>query len=207
MQENRSVVDMENSLFRKKSLERISSPEQLNDYIKVSNPSVWLVIGAMIIIAVSFSIWAFNGNITSEISGTGVFKTNNKNNIDLVVCYVDANYASKISEGMPVRIYDKFKPMNAYINGKVTKISQTPVNQEDILHSYSSEYIADNLLESDYGVEVLVKLNKNLQNNYDWANNEIGNDDFIKLDGLCKVDIITESITPINFLFNGSKSK
>lgn len=198
---------MDNSLFRKKSLERISSPEQLNDYIKVSSPSVWLIISAMIIIAVAFSIWAFNGNITSEVSSTGVFQGSSQDNINSVVCYVDANYAPKISEGMTVRIYDKSKPMSAYINGKVTKISQTPVNQEDILHSYSSEYVADSILESDYGVGVFIKINKNSQNAYDWANNEVGNDDFIKLNGLCKVDIITESITPIDFLFNGSKSK
>ena len=36
-----------NDIFRKKSLERISSPEQLNDYIKVSNPSVWIIIIAI----------------------------------------------------------------------------------------------------------------------------------------------------------------
>ncbi len=198
---------MDNSLFRKKSLERISSPEQLNGYIKVSSPSVWLIISAMIIIAVAFSIWAFSGNITSEVSSTGVFQGSSEDNINSVVCYVDANYAPKISEGMTVRIYDKSKPMSAYVNGKVTKISQTPVNQEDILHSYSSEYVADSILESDYGVGVFIKINKNSQNAYDWANNEVGNDDFIKLNGLCKVDIITESITPIDFLFNGSKSK
>lgn len=28
------------SIFRKSSLERISSPEQLNDYIRVASPSV-----------------------------------------------------------------------------------------------------------------------------------------------------------------------
>ena len=89
---------MNDSLFRKKNLERISSPEQLNDYIKVSNPSVWLIIGAMFIIAIAFSVWAFSGNITSEVSGTGVFQGSFQDSIDSVVCYVDANYAQKISE-------------------------------------------------------------------------------------------------------------
>ena len=39
----------DNSIFRKKSLERVQSPEQLNDYIKVANPGVWLVLIAVII--------------------------------------------------------------------------------------------------------------------------------------------------------------
>ena len=41
---------MNNSIFRKKSLDRISSPEQLNDYIRVSTPSVWMVLFAIIIL-------------------------------------------------------------------------------------------------------------------------------------------------------------
>ena len=196
---------MNDSLFRKKNLERISSPEQLNDYIKVSNPSVWLIIGAMFIIAIAFSIWAFSGNITSEVSGTGVFQGSSQDSIDSVVCYVDVNYAQKISEGMPVRIYDKNKPMSAYVNGKVIKISQVPVKQEAILHSYSSEYVADSILEADYGVGVLIKVNKTSDGNYDWANNEVGDETFLKVDDLCKADIITESVAPIKFLFSESK--
>ena len=38
------------NLFRQKSLDRISSPEQLNDYIRVSTPSVWMVLIAIVIL-------------------------------------------------------------------------------------------------------------------------------------------------------------
>ncbi len=34
---------MEDPIFRKKSLDKLSSPEQLNDYIKVTNPGVWII--------------------------------------------------------------------------------------------------------------------------------------------------------------------
>ena len=37
-------------LFRKKSLQRMSSPEQLDDYIRVTTPSVWLILFALIIL-------------------------------------------------------------------------------------------------------------------------------------------------------------
>ena len=39
---------MNESIFRKKSLERISSPEEIDNYIKVTSPSMWLVMGAII---------------------------------------------------------------------------------------------------------------------------------------------------------------
>ena len=40
---------MDNKLFRKNSLERVSSPEQLNDYVKVSSPGIWIILAAVIV--------------------------------------------------------------------------------------------------------------------------------------------------------------
>lgn len=35
---------MKQELFRKKTLDHLSSPEQLTDYIRVSNPAMWMVL-------------------------------------------------------------------------------------------------------------------------------------------------------------------
>ena len=50
---------MASSIFREKSLKRISSPEQLNDYIKVSQPSVWIALAAAAAFVVAVLIWSF----------------------------------------------------------------------------------------------------------------------------------------------------
>ena len=52
------------SIFRQKSIDRISSPEQLHDYIKVSSPGAWLVLVAIIVFLVGALVWAVNGSIT-----------------------------------------------------------------------------------------------------------------------------------------------
>ena len=49
---------MDNQVFRKKSLEQISSPEQLNDYLRVTNPAVWLLLTAVILLLVGVLIWS-----------------------------------------------------------------------------------------------------------------------------------------------------
>ena len=51
------------SIFRQKSIDRISSPEQLHDYIKVSSPGAWLVLVAIIIFLVGALIWGVKGSI------------------------------------------------------------------------------------------------------------------------------------------------
>ena len=62
---------MENNLFRKSSLERISSPDQLNEYIKVVNPGVILLLIGFFVVAIAVAIWAFTGTIpdTTQVNG------------------------------------------------------------------------------------------------------------------------------------------
>ena len=41
---------MSEQIYREKSLERIASPEELNDYLHVTNPAVRLIMAAVIIL-------------------------------------------------------------------------------------------------------------------------------------------------------------
>ncbi len=50
-------------IFREKSIERVSSPEQLDDYIRVTTPSVWLILFATIILIVGALVWGVLGRI------------------------------------------------------------------------------------------------------------------------------------------------
>ncbi len=59
------------SVFRKKSLDRVSSPEQLNDYIRVTTPSVWLVLAALLVLLVGMLAWSVLGTVeVVEADGT-----------------------------------------------------------------------------------------------------------------------------------------
>ena len=57
---------MEKDIFRKNSLERLSSPEKLNEYIRVSRPSVWIILSAIIILTAALAFWACNSVITQD---------------------------------------------------------------------------------------------------------------------------------------------
>ena len=57
------------SVYRKASMERISSPEQLNDYLRVTNPSVWIVLAAVVLLLAGTLIWASLTYIGSSVSG------------------------------------------------------------------------------------------------------------------------------------------
>lgn len=50
-------------LFRSKSIQRVSSPEQLNDYIRVTTPSVWIVLIALVVLLAGMLAWSVLGRI------------------------------------------------------------------------------------------------------------------------------------------------
>lgn len=54
---------MKETVFRKASLDRISSPEQLNEYIRVTRPSVWVALGAIVAMLAGVIVWGVFGEI------------------------------------------------------------------------------------------------------------------------------------------------
>ena len=51
------------SIFREKSMERISSPDQMDDYIRVTTPSVWIALLALVILLVGILAWTVLGTM------------------------------------------------------------------------------------------------------------------------------------------------
>ena len=73
---------MDEKLFRQKSIDRIKSPDSLNDYIRVSNPAVWLFLAAVLVLLVGALIWACFG----ELAVTENVKVSVNNGVAYFVC-------------------------------------------------------------------------------------------------------------------------
>lgn len=55
-----------------KSMERITSPEQMNDYIRVSNPSVWMILAAVIVLLIGVCVWGAFGHLDTVVQTGGI---------------------------------------------------------------------------------------------------------------------------------------
>ena len=55
-----------NGIFRQKSMERVSSPEALNDYIRVTTPSVWIVLAALVVLLAGMLAWSILGTVEAH---------------------------------------------------------------------------------------------------------------------------------------------
>ena len=143
---------MQSQIFREKSVERISSPEQLQDYMRVTTPGVWMVIAAVIVLLAGMIVSSAVVKMESTISEQGVVDEDGR----LLLIGLPMEQRELVEPGMPVRV--------ANLDAKVSMIFQ---------------------LEGE--LQVMAELT----------------DPEAKLSpGTYDVEIVTETVTPISFLFN-----
>ena len=59
-------MEEQKTIFRKKTLERISSPDQLTDYLCVTNPKIWVILAAIIALLVGLLAWGTIGTLETS---------------------------------------------------------------------------------------------------------------------------------------------
>lgn len=94
-------MEKKETIFRQKSVERVSSPEQLDNYLKVTSPSVWIILIGIIIILVAAITWSVYGSLKTYTPVGCAIEG------DYAYCYVKEEESSKIEAGMVVEILAK----------------------------------------------------------------------------------------------------
>lgn len=131
----------ENQIFRQKSVERISSPEQLNDYVRVSNPAVWMILAAVAFILAGVCVWGFFGRLETVINTVGVCRDGK------ITCYVADENIKSVKVGMKVNV-----------NGgefEISEIAKKPIEIDENFDSYAM-YVGE-LKEGEWVYEVTAK--------------------------------------------------
>ena len=79
---------------------KVDSPEQLNEYIRLSNPGVWILVLAIVVLLAGFCIWGIFGKIDTKVPTVAVSDNG------ATYLYVKEEDIEQIKAGMPVRIND-----------------------------------------------------------------------------------------------------
>lgn len=91
---------MQSQLFRKKTVERISSPEQLQDYMRVTNPAIWMVLAAVIALLAGLLVASALVKVETTVSAKGSIAEAGSS----VVMELSDKEGADVHEGMPVRL-------------------------------------------------------------------------------------------------------
>ena len=66
------MAEQDKKVFRQEALDKISSPEQLNDYMKVTNPGIWIILAAVILLLGGLFAWSMVGKLETTATATAV---------------------------------------------------------------------------------------------------------------------------------------
>lgn len=100
---------MNESVFREKSMEKVKSPDNLNEYIRVANPGVWVLLAAVISLLLGLCIWGVFGQLRTEI------RADARSESGVVTCFLPEENAQSVRPGMTAAIEG--------FSGTVTEVS------------------------------------------------------------------------------------
>lgn len=119
---------MGSTIFREKSLKKIESPEQMNDYIRVSSPSVWMVLTAVIVLLAGVCVWGMFGHLDTAVQTGGVCadgrltvlvseEDHDKIKENAVISVDGVEYAVAEITNAPIRVDDQIDPYVVHLAG------------------------------------------------------------------------------------------
>jgi len=190
---------MENQLFRKSALDRISSPEQLNEYMKVAGPGVWFILAGLAVTFAAFFLWGITGSIPETVDVTGTTLAPGGSPM-AVYCYLPVEYNKQIAEGMQVRVSPDYAPREqyGYIYGTIIRESDSAINIEELRSRLGSDF--DLLtIPTDNVIEVIIELEL-LEGRLFWSTFRGDSVDVI-VGSTCLVTVITAERRPIELMF------
>lgn len=136
---------MDKNIYRKSQQDKLSSPEELNSYIKVTNPGVWIILISIIVLLIGVCVWGFFGKLETKLSTVCIVNDN------ATTCYVKDDNIPKISLDKRVYIEDK--------EYQITSISKDPISVSEEQFNEYALYVGD-LTVGEWVYEV--DLNANL---------------------------------------------
>lgn len=130
-------MDKKTSIFREKSIDRISSPEQLDDYVKATTPGVWVLLAAIMVFLAGFIAFCIFGTVETDVKVVVYSDGTN------MACYFDEVYLDQMNEDMQIdmdmidgdyhitAIYDKPVGLNPDKDNDAAIIHMLGIEAED----------------------------------------------------------------------------
>ncbi|GMB10411.1 MAG: hypothetical protein NkDv07_0216 [Candidatus Improbicoccus devescovinae] len=193
------MSDENEGIFRKNCLERVSSPEKLNEYIRIASPSLIIILAAVFTILIAGCIWIFSNSIPKymNINGVAVIsRLDDQTKITKVYSYISLSEAQKLSIDMDVCVSPEHLPKeeNGYINGKVSKIGEDVVTSEYLYEKFDYPAILSSVIPEGSVLEIEIILGE-------WSNSQ--NKDIKLINGtVCNLSVVVAKQRAYELIFN-----
>ena len=129
---------MGNQLFRKASMDRVSSPEQLQDYMRVTSPGIWMVLSVVIVLLAGLIACSALGRIDTVEPARAVAQEGK------VTVSLDSDSRAELKEGMTLRVAGEAVPLEyVYATKTGEKMATAAVSVPD--GSYDAQVVTESI--------------------------------------------------------------
>ncbi|MBR3316469.1 MAG: hypothetical protein IKG21_01425 [Atopobiaceae bacterium] len=163
------------SVYDERAVQRLRSPDDLDKYVQVTNPSVWVLLLACLVLLVGLLAWGVFGTVSTKLNVVSVWDGNR------VACFLDANEVGRVHKGDP-----------AFVGGQqlsVSAVPNAPISRSEASRVLGSDYLTNSVMEADEWSYVVVLEGK-------------GGYDFVENVPLPTV-ITTDRMPPISLVLGG----
>jgi len=200
---------MQKPIFRKAALERLSSPEQLDQLMQVTTAKGWLALIALTGLLVMVVIFGFVARVPITVTGQCILLdsggVNSPTNDLKAVIYVSSMDGGDIRPGMDVQILPATvkKEEAGYMLGVVASVDERLSTAQDMLRTLGSEELVQ-VLAAGKVMPIAVHadlLKSGAGSGYQWTlPGSAARYGKIQSGTLCSADIVTASKRPIDLV-------
>jgi hypothetical protein len=193
---------MKREIFRSAALNRMSSPEQLDQMLEVTTPKYWIGLVAVALLLLFGLAWGFFGRMTTKAMGHGMVVQLPDGGLQ-VVAYVPATVAKTVQPGQPVQVVlTAFRVEDyGFIRGRVISVSEYPATDEELMATLRNESLAQKLAAGEPVHEVRIDMERdpNTPSGFSWSTPR-GAAFKVTPGSLCNASIITREERPLRLL-------
>jgi HlyD family secretion protein len=165
------------NIFRQQALDKLQSPDDLNELMMVTSPKSWLLLAAISLLLLSAVTWGFFATIETSVSGSGIITTNGEEATEAeAVLYVSVADGKRIRPQMEARISPSTIRREEFgmLLAEVTSVNQIPSTQEEMLGILKNDALVQSLASSGAIIEVRLDLveDESTPSGYAWTSAE-----------------------------------
>lgn len=134
------MADSGRSIFNTRATEKLRSPDDLDKFLRVTNPSVWIVLGACAALLAGMIVWGVFGSVETKVTTNGVILD------DKALCWLSSEEVTKIHRGDSALINNR--------NIQVDTIASLPLSRSEVQEVLKNDYLVTTLMSGDWGYEV-----------------------------------------------------
>lgn len=161
-----------NKLFRQKALEKLQSPDRLDELMTVTAPSMWIVLAVAGLLCGALLLWAALGTVQLRAGGEGVLVDEPGGELAALV-YVSLADGARIQPGMAVGVAPVSVPRERFglLRGTVSAVERLPSTSAAMLAQVRNDALVQGWVARGNLIAVRVRLTRDpaTPSGYSWS--------------------------------------